>query len=98
MEGTNKEIPQQSRSQRKFQIREKPTDANRATMTVDPTKEANRNFLPTSKESLHTHASANHRIEDAMGHDRMSPPINTEDLEMDSHLFELTIAGEELKD
>ena len=32
-----------------------------------------------------------------MGHDRLSPPINTEDLEMDWHLFELTIVGEELK-
>ena len=67
-------------------------------MTVDPTEEADRNFLPKPEESLLTHASANHRINGAMGHESMSLPINTEDLEWDWHLFELTIAGEELRE
>jgi hypothetical protein len=67
-------------------------------MMVNPTEEANRSFLPIPKESLLTHASTNHRIEVAMGHVRLSPPINTEDLELDWHLFELTIMGEELSD
>ena len=97
-EGTSKEIPQQSRSQRKFQIREKPANADRSTMMVDPMEEADKNFMPIPKESPLTHASANQRIEGAMGHDRLSPPINTKDLEMDWHLFELTITGEELRD
>lgn len=97
MEGTNKEIPRQSQSRQKFQIREKPTNADRSTMTVDLTEEADRNFSPMPKESLLTHASTNHHIEGVMGHDKLSLPINTKDLEMDWHLFELTIAGEELK-
>ena len=67
-------------------------------MTVDPTEEADRNFLPKPEKSLLTHASANYRIEGAMGHGNLSPPINIEDLEWDSHLFELTIAGEELRE
>ena len=32
-----------------------------------------------------------------MGHDKLSPPINSEDFEMDWHLFELTTTGEELR-
>ena len=71
---------------------------DRSTMTVDPTKEADRNFLPKPEESLLTHAPTNHRIEDMMGHDNLSPPINTDDLEWDWHLFKLTIVGEELRD
>ena len=67
-------------------------------MMVDLTEKADRNFPPKPKESLLTHASTNHRIEGAMGHDSLSSPINTEDLEWDWHLFELTIAGEELRD
>lgn len=86
-EGTNKEIPRQSRSRRKFQSRE-IVNVERLTMTVDPTKEADRSFPPIPKEILLTHASANHHIEVAMGHDTLSPPINTEELELDWHLFE----------
>ena len=67
-------------------------------MTVDLTEEADRKFLPKPEENLLTHASANYRIEGMMGHDNLSPPINTEDLEWDWHLFELTIAGEELRE
>ena len=52
-------------------------------MTVDQTEEADKNFPPKLKESLPTHTSANHRIEGAMGHDSLSLPINTEDLEWD---------------
>ena len=66
-------------------------------MSIEPTKEADRNFLPTPKASLPAQASANHRIEDAMRHDRLSPPINIKDLETDWHLFELIIIGGELK-
>ena len=97
-EGTNKEIPWQSQSRRKVQIQEKPTNADRLTMMVDLMEEATRIFPPIPKESLLTHASANHHIEVTMGHDRLSPPINTEDLELDWHLFELTIIGEEPRD
>ena len=56
-------------------------------MTVDSTEEADRKFLPKIEESILTHASTNHRIEGAMGHDKLSLPINTEDLKMDWHLF-----------
>ena len=72
-------------------------DTDRSIMTVDSTGEADINFPPTPKASLHTQASANHCIEEVMGHDRLSLPINIEDLKMDWHLFELTIMGEELK-
>ena len=65
-------------------------------MTLDLTEEADRNFAPKPEESLLPHASANYRIEGLMGHDSLSPPINTEGLEWDWHLFELKIAGEEL--
>ena len=67
-------------------------------MTVDSTEEVDRNFPPKPEESLLTHASANYHIEGTMGHDSLSPPINTKDLEWDWHLFELTIAGEELRE
>ena len=67
-------------------------------MTVNSMEEADKSFPPIPKESLLTHASTNHRIEVTMGHDRMSPPINTKDLELDWHLFELIITGEELRD
>ena len=79
-------------------MRDKPVDTDRSTMPIDLMEEAGINFLPLLKTSLRTQASANHHIEDAMGHDMLSLPINTEYLEMDWHLFELTIAGEELKD
>ena len=82
MEGTNKEIPRQSRSRWKFQIWEKLLDVNKLTMMVELMEEADKNFLPMPKASLHAQASTNHRIEDTMGHDRLSPPINIEDLEM----------------
>ena len=65
-------------------------------MIVDPTEEADRNFPPKPKECLLPHASANYCIEGSMGHDNLSLPINTEDLDQDQHLFELKIAGEEL--
>ena len=52
-------------------------------MIVDPMEEADINFLPTPKASLRAEASTNHRIEDAMGHDKLSSPINNEDHEMD---------------
>jgi len=65
---------------------------------VDSIEEADINFPPMAKESILTHASTNYHIEGTRGHDRLSPPINTEDLEMDWHLFELTIAGEDLRD
>ena len=80
---TSKKIPQQSRSRRKSQSRDKSVSTDRSTMTVDLTEEADRNFPPKLEESLLTHASANYRIEGAMGHDNLSPPINTEDLEWD---------------
>ena len=69
-----------------------------STMTVDPMEETDRNFPPKSEESLLTHASANYRIEGVIGHDSLSPPINTKVLEWDWHLFELTIAGEEIRE
>ena len=69
----------------------------RSTMTIDQTEEANRNFPPKPEEKLLSHASTNYHIEGMMGHDSLSGPINTEDLEWDWHLFELTIAGEELR-
>ena len=52
-------------------------------MTVDPMEEADRNFLPNPEESLLPHTSTNYHIKDAMGNNRMSLPINIEDLEMD---------------
>ena len=67
-------------------------------MTVYPMEEGNKNFPPMPKETLLTHTSPNYNIEGVMGHDRLSPPINTEDFEMDWHLFELTITREELRD
>ena len=66
------------------------------TMTVDPMEEADRNFPPKPKESLLPHPSTNYCIEGSMGHDSLSPPINTEYLEWDWHLFKLKIVGEEL--
>lgn len=96
-EETDKEIPWRSRSQRKLKTRDKPTDAENSTMPVDPMKEANKNFPPMPKASLHAQASANHYIEDTMGCDRLSPPINIGYLETDWNLFELTITGGELK-
>ena len=81
-EGTNKEIPRQRQRRWKLQTWNKPTDADRSTMTVNPTEEADRNFPPMPKASLHAQASANHHIEDAMGHDMLSSPINIEDLGM----------------
>ena len=65
-------------------------------MTVNPTEEVDRNFPPKPEESLLPHASANYHTEGLMGHDSVSPPINTEDLEWDWHFFELKIVGEEL--
>ena len=65
-------------------------------MTVDPTEEADKNFPPKPEDSLLPHASAYYCIEGSMGHDNMSSPINTKDLEWDWHLFELKIVGEEL--
>ena len=67
-------------------------------MTINPMEEADRNFPPKPKEKLLSHTSANYRIEGTMGHDSLSLPINTEELEWDWHLFELTIAGEELRE
>lgn len=67
-------------------------------MMVNLIEGVNKHFLLIPKEILLTHASANHCIEGTMGHDRLSPPINIEDLELDWNLFELTIAGEELRD
>ena len=69
-----------------------------STMTVDPMEEADRNLPPKPEDSPLTHSSTNYRIEGAMGHNSLSPPINIEDLEWDWHLFELTIVGEELRD
>ena len=42
-------------------------------------------------------ALSNHHIKDLMGHNIPSPPVNSADLETNWHLFELMIAGEELK-
>ena len=98
MEGTNKQIPQQSQSQRKNKNRDKSASTDRSTMIVDLMEENDRNSLPKPKERLLTHASTNYCIEGTMGHDNLSPPINTEDLEWYWHLFELTIVGEELRD
>ena len=95
-EGTSKKIPRQSRSRRKNQSRDKSTSTDWSTMTVDPTEEVNKIFLPKLEEILLTHAYTNHRIESMMGHDNLSPPINTEDLLWDWHLIALKIAGEEL--
>ena len=67
-------------------------------MTIDSTEEADRNFPPKPEEKLLLHATANYHIEGAMGHDSLSPLINTEDLEWDWHLFQLTIAGEERRE
>ena len=71
---------------------------DRSTMTIDPMEEADKNFPPKLKESLLTHASANYHIEGMMGHNNLSPPLNTKDLEWDWHLFEFTIVGEEPKE
>ena len=67
-------------------------------MTVDPTEEVDINFSPKPEESLPTHASTNYNIEGVMGHDSLLLPINTEDLEWDWHLFELTVTGEGLRE
>ena len=72
-------------------------DADRSTMLINLAEKADKNFPPTPKKSIRTQASTNHHIEDAMGRDRLSLPINIEDLETDCHLFELTIIGGEIK-
>ena len=78
-------------------MHDKPTELDRMTIPVDPTKEIDGKLPPKMKTSLHPQASSNHRIKDSMGRDRQSPPINSEDLKTNWHLFKLMIVGEELK-
>ena len=56
-------------------------ESDRSIIPVDPTKEIDGKLFPKPKTSLLTQASPNHRIKDVMGRDRLSPPINIEDLE-----------------
>ena len=56
-------------------------ELDRSTILVDPMKEINGKLLPKLKISLHTQALSNHHIKDVLGHNRLSPPINTKDLE-----------------
>ena len=79
-EGTNKKIPRQSQSQGKNQSWNKSTSTIWSTMTIDPTKKADRNLPPKPEEKLLSHASTNYHIEGKMGHDSLSLPINTKDL------------------
>ena len=71
-EATRKQIPRQNQSRWKNQTRDKSVITDRSTMTVDLTKEANKNFSPKPEESLLTHATANYCIEGVMGHDKLS--------------------------
>ena len=48
--------------------------------------------------SLHEKVSSTDHIKGTMGHDLPSPPINSEEIETNWHLFELRIAIEEMKD
>jgi hypothetical protein len=53
---------------------------------------------PKPNMSLPKKVLFTYHIKDTMGHDLPSPPINSEDLETNWHLFELRISAEELKD
>ena len=79
-EGTSMQIPRQSRNRRENQNRDKSTSTIQSTMTIDPTKKADRNLPSKPEEKLLSHASAIYRIEGMMGHNSLSPPINTKDL------------------
>ena len=70
-------------------------ELDRSTISTNLSKETDKKFPP--KESLHTQASSNHHIKGVMGHDRLTLPINTKDLETNWHFFELMITGGELK-
>lgn len=94
----NKKNPQYNRSQPKSKSPNKPTESDKPAILVDPTMEIDRKLPPKLKTSLHVQASSTHHIKGLMGRDRPSPPINSEDLETNWHLFELTIAVEERND
>ena len=95
---TDEENLRQNRSQPKSRSCNIPLELDKQTIPIDPTMRIDKKLLPNPKISLHMQASSNHHIKDSMGCNRPSPPINSEDIKTNWHLFELTTAREELRD